>query len=323
MSDVSMQTIHDEIVRAEKRIRPHVRETWLEYSSWLSTGNASRTVLKLENLQLTGSFKLRGAANKLLCLKNDEKKHGVVTASSGNHAAAIAHMLGELGIEGSIYLPKTASRAKMQKLRAYGTDLKQVGEDCVLAEEAARKEAERSGRVFVSPYNDLQIIAGQGTVGIELGRRMDRIDAVLVPVGGGGLISGIGAYLKHARPDIEIIGCQPANSAVMYESIKAGRILDIPSRPTLSDGTAGGIEAGSVTFDICCGIVDDFILVTEEEISSALRLLVEKHAMLVEGSGALTVAAYLRDAERFRGKSVILIISGRNIGLDQLKQILH
>ena len=318
----SIDNIHDEILKAEKRIRPHIRETWLEYSAWLSALNDARVALKLENLQLTGSFKLRGATNKLLSLSSDQKKNGVVTASSGNHAAATAHLLREFKIDGTIFLPKTATKSKVQKLRSYGVNLEQVGEDCVLAEQAARRVSEETDRVFISPYNDIYIIAGQGTIGIELKKRIDKIDTILVPVGGGGLISGIGAYLKHVQPDIEIIGCQPAHSAVMYESIKAGRILDIPSKPTLSDGTAGGIEAEAITFDVCRHVVDDFILVSEDEIRNALRLLVEKHAMLVEGSGALTVAAFLKNTERFRGKSVLLLISGRNIGLDQLKSIL-
>lgn len=318
----AFDNIHDEIVTAEKRIRPHVRETWLEYSPWLSGTNDGRVSLKLENLQLTGSFKIRGAANKLLSLSGAEKGKGVVTASSGNHAAAMAHLLQEFAIDGTIYLPKTASKAKIQKLRSHAAKIKLIGEDCIVAERAARKDAEASGRTFISPYNDIHIIAGQGTVGMEMLRRTGAVDTVLVPVGGGGLIAGIGAFLKHVRPDIDIIGCQPENSAVMYESVKAGRILDMPSKPTLSDGTAGGIEAGAVTFDICRKVVDDFILVSEEEIRNALRLLVEKHAMLVEGAGALTVAAFLKTSERFQGKNIVLVVSGRNVGLDQLKRIL-
>jgi len=176
--------------------------------------------------------------------------------------------------------------------------------------------------VYVPPYNDLKIIGGQATIGIELRRQIENINTVLVPVGGGGLISGIAGYLKSIDKNIEIIGCQPENSAVMYESIKAGKIVERELKPTLADASAGGIEKGTITFEICKKYVDDFILITEEEIKEGIKLFIEKHNLLIEGTGALPAASYLKAIEKFKNKNVVLILSGARIGLDQLKEVL-
>ncbi len=207
-------------------------------------------------------------------------------------------------------------------MKYYDVVLKFFGTDCVKTEEHAIKEAVKNSFKYIPPYNDLKIIGGHGTIGIELNRQIESIDAVLVPVGGGGLISGIAGYLKSMDEKIEIIGCQPKNSAVMFESIKAGRILEMESQPTLSDGSAGGIEQGAITFDICKKYVDDFILVSEEEIKEAMKLILEKHFMLIEGAGALSVASFLKAKERFKGKNVVLIISGSKLTLDTLREVI-
>ena len=314
--------VHKAGLEAEGRIREHIRETPAEPSAYLSQIGHSRVHLKLENWQITGSFKLRGAVNKFLSLGEDEKRQRLVTASSGNHGNAFAHVLKRFGANGTIYLPENASPAKVEALDAYGVDLELYGDDCIRAEMFAKKMAQERGQIYISPYNDPEIIGGQATVGVELARQLDTIDVVVVPVGGGGLISGVAGFLKSVDPTIQIIGCQPENSRVMFESIRAGELLDLESSPTLSDGTAGGIEAGSITFDICRAYVDDYVLVSEDEISEALRLLLEKHHMLVEGAAALSVASYLKDVERFEGKNVVLILSGSKISLDSLKQVL-
>ena len=314
--------IRTEVCAAEQRIRKHIRETPLEHSPYLSRTGDCRVYLKLENLQLTGSFKLRGAVNRLATLSDAERKKGLVTASSGNHGAACAWAFRQFGCPGLIYLPETASPAKIAALRNLGAKLELRGQDCVEAEAAAREHADSNGLSYISPYNDAQVIGGQGTIAIELERQAEKIDAVLVPVGGGGLIAGIGGYLKTENSAIEIIGCQPENSAVMYESVRAGRLLDLKSKPTLSDGTAGGIEPGSITFDLCREYVDDYCLVSEEEIREAIRLILENHHLLVEGSAVLSVAALLKSTERFRGKTVVLLLSGARIGLDSLKEVL-
>jgi threonine dehydratase len=310
------------VLAAEEKIRSHIRETPVEYSPYLSRLGNCEVYLKLENIQLTGSFKLRGAANKLLSLTKEEKDKGVITASTGNHGLAFAWIAKKFDVKGTIFLPETSSPTKIEALRLYGADIQYHGDDCVKAEIHARKIAEEEGLTFISAYNDPQIIGGQGTIGIELARQIPGLECVLSPVGGGGLIAGIAGYLKTENSDIEIIGCQPEKSAVMYASIKAGRILDMESEPTISDGSAGGIEPGAITFPICQELVDDFILVTEEEIASALRLIIEKHYLLIEGAAALSVAAFIRQINRFQGKNIVLVLSGSKISLETLKKVL-
>ena len=314
--------VRRETLTAEERIRGYIRETPAEYSPYLSKLGRCHVYLKCENLQLTGSFKLRGAVNKILSLNEEEKNRGLMTASSGNHGAAFSWAIKKFGLKGSIVLPEITAQTKIDSLLFYGTDVIKHGDDCIKAERFGRQTAENQGLTYIPPYNDPQIIGGQGTIGIELSRQLTKIDSVLVPVGGGGLIAGIAGYLKADNENIEIIGCQPENSAVMYASIKAGKILDLESKPTISDGSAGGIEQDSITFPICQELVDDFILLDEDEIISALRLILAKHYMLVEGSAVLTVAAFIKQKNRFQRKNVVLVLSGSKISLDTLKQIL-
>ena len=312
----------EEISEASKRIRAYIRMTPLEYSPHLSSLGSGKVYLKLENFQVTGSFKIRGAFNKILSLSEEEKEKGVVTASTGNHGVAVAYALQKLKYKGIIFLPENASPAKLEDLKFYDVELRFHGKDCVETENYARRFASEKGMTYLPPYNDVKIVAGQGTVGVEIAEQIKNVDSVLVPVGGGGLVSGIALYLKSINPDIEIIGCQPLNSPVMYESIKAGKIVEMESKPTLSDGTAGGIEKGAITFEICQKYVDDFILVTEEEIKNAIRLVVEKHHMIVEGAAALSVASYLKEKERFMGKKVVLVLSGCRLSSNTLKKIM-
>ncbi|MFC1783426.1 threonine/serine dehydratase [Planctomycetota bacterium] len=310
-------------LEAEVRIRPHIRETPLEHSPYLSRLGNCKVYLKLENMQISGSFKFRGATNIFLSLTDQEKNCGVATASSGNHGAAVAYLLDKFNCTGTIYLPDYASPAKVEELRLYqGVELQFHGSDCIDTENYARAQAQKNHQTYIPPYNHPLIVAGQATCGIELQKQLPDLDAVLVPVGGGGLICGIAGYLKSDNQNVEIIGCQPQNSAVMYESIKAGHILDMPSKPTISDGSAGGIEPDSITFDICRQYVDDFILTSEQEIIDALKLILEKHYMLVEGSGALAVASFVKEKNQFENKNVVLVISGKKIALDTLKKIL-
>lgn len=315
--------VEREALEAEGRIREQIRETPLEHSIYLSRLGNCRTFLKLENLQITNSFKLRGAVNKFLSLGEEEKRGHLVTASSGNHGSAFAYVMKRFGARGTIYLPENASPAKVETLRLYEAELEFHGDDCIKSEMFAKKTAKENGLVWVSPYNDPKIIGGQGTIGVELTRQLDTIDAVLIPVGGGGLIGGIAGYLKSVNPAVEIIGCQPENSAVMYESVKAGKILDLPSKPTISDGSAGGVEPGAMTLDLCKAHVDGWILVTEEEIVASLRLLLEKHYLLAEGSGALSVASFVKAKDRFENGNVVCVVSGGKISLDTLRRVLE
>ncbi len=307
---------------ATQRIRPYVLSTPMEYSPWLSQACQAEVWLKLEHLQITGSFKLRGAANKLLTMDQRAQARGVITASTGNHAAAVAYIADRLGMPATIYLPETVSPTKVEQLAPYRVELRYHGQDAIDTEREARRQSEAEGRPYVSPYNDPEVIAGQGSIAPELLRQLPDLDAVFVPVGGGGLMGGIASYLKARRPQTQLIGCQPKNSAVMYHSVQAGRVLDLPSAPTLSDGTAGGLEANSLTFDLCQRLVDRWVLLSEREIEEGLQFLLEKHYFLVEGAAALSVAALRQAAESLQGKRVVLILCGRKLGLDRLRALL-
>lgn len=314
--------LYNEVTQAEERIRSYIRETPLEPSLSLSQLGQSQVFLKLENIQYTGSFKLRGALNKLLTLSPEEREKGVVTASTGNHGAATAYALKLLGVEGIVFVPETASPVKLAMIQRLGATIQYYGTDGGVTEIFARRYAEDHGMPFISPYNDPQIISGQGTIAAELVRQLPRIDAVFVAVGGGGLISGIAGYLKAVNPQVKVIGCLPENSPVMAASIEARQIVEMDSLPTLSDATAGGIEPGAITFELCQQWVDDYILVSEEEIKAGMRLCIEDHHMLVEGAAGMAVAAYLKQKERFQQQHVVIIICGANISLEKLKTVL-
>jgi threonine dehydratase len=279
--------------------------------------------LKLENLQDSCSFKLRGVVNKILSLSVADSQKLLVAASTGNHGAAFAHALKVFGLRGKLFMPKTSAAVKVENVRSAGVPFELVGEDCVEAEAHAAAFARSGGHVWISPYNDPEVVDGQGTVAVELMDQLENVDVVLVPVGGGGLIGGIAGYLKAVDPSIEVIGCQPANSCVMYESINAGQILDIESLPTISDGTAGGIEKGSITFELCRRHVDDFILLGETEIIAAMRFLHEKEGVTIEGAAALSTAAVFKERRRFAGRRIALVVSGGRVDEAMLARVLE
>ncbi|MFC1620467.1 threonine/serine dehydratase [Candidatus Neomarinimicrobiota bacterium] len=315
--------IRNEVMGAEARIRPYARQTILEYSPALSQQSGAQVYCKLENLQYTGSFKLRGAMNKLLSLADSVRSKGVVAASTGNHGAAVAYSMQKLDAPGIIFVPENADSSKVAIVKQSGAEVRSYGFDCAETEVHARQYAAEKGMTYISPYNDLQVIGGQGTIGIELEQQLRPIDAVFVSLGGGGLISGIAGYLKHVIPSVEIVGCSPENSQVMIQSLEAGRIVDIPSLPTLSDGTAGGLEDGAVTFELCQKLVDTCLTVTEEEIRASLLLFMRAHHMMIEGAAAVAIASFLKVQEHFKNKTVALLICGANISLETLKQVLH
>lgn len=315
------------VITAEARIRQYIRETPLDYSVALSHETKSNVFFKCEHLQLTGSFKVRGAINKLLSLTSSERKRGVVTASSGNHGAAVAFGLDKLTLKGMIFVPENASSAKVQNIRNYTNNLRFYGRDCIETELYALEYAKQHERVYISPYNDLQVISGQGTIGLELSRQLEEIDTVFVPIGGGGLIAGIACYLKSTHPNINIIGCLPENSPVMSASIKAGYVVEMETLPTLSDATAGGIEPNSITFDLCNQFVDDYVLVSEEEIKNAIIHLMQTQHFLVEGAAGVALGAFLKaakssESQKFQGKNHVVVLSGANMSLETLKSIL-
>jgi threonine dehydratase len=315
--------IPNEVREADERIKSHIRETYLEKSVIYSEKGDARVFLKMENLQHTGSFKVRGAMNKILSLSDEELKRGVVTASTGNHGAAVAFSLSKIGASGIVFVSPKASVSKIEAIKRLGAEVREYGDDPIEAENFARKYADENNLVYVPPYNDPKIIGGQGTIGVELEKQLDQIDAVFVAVGGGGLIAGIGGYLKSVNPEIEIIGCSPENSNVMHQSIEMGKLVgDLPSLPTLSDGTAGGIEKDSITFELCQQFVDEYITVTEDEIRQNLIEFMDTHHQLIEGAAAVAIASYLKIKEKFAGKNVVIILCGANIGIKTLSKII-
>ena len=305
--------MREAVVEARTRITPHIRHTECRRSASLSEAAGAEVWLKLENHQLSGSFKLRGVMNKVLSLSSHKLSQRLVAASTGNHGAAFAHAVAKLSLDGLLFLPRTAAANKLRTIEASSLPFELVGDDCVETENYARDYAQSHGCVWISPYNDPAIIAGQGTIATELIEQVEAIDAVLIPVGGGGLASGIAAYLKSVEPTIETIGCQPKASAVMYESVKAGKIVEMKNLPTLSDATAGGIEEGSITFDLCRRYIDRYELVSEDEIASAIRFIHSHEDMVIEGGAALPVAVMLRRPPELEGKNVVLVITGSKI----------
>lgn len=315
-----------EVEAAAKRIEGHVRTTPLEQSRVLAAdSNGGQVWLKLENLQLTGSFKLRGATNRIRSLDQNERTRGIVAASSGNHGAAVSCAAAAIGSRATVFVPEGAAASKLETIRAWGGEVRTHGNDCVMAEAEARRYATVNGMTYVSPYNDPLVVAGQGTLAVEIARQLPdgaALDAVFVTLGGGGLISGVGGYLKIVWPDVKVVACSPRNSAVMHASLAAGRILEMASLPTLSDGSAGGVEPGSITFDLCRHVIDESVLVSEEEIRDALRLLIGRHHTLVEGAAATAVAAFLAHRDRFANANVAIVLCGANIDANVLKDAL-
>ena len=310
-----MTQLAERIWDADANRPPSVDRTPLAHSRGLSEALGLDLHLKCEHLQTTGSFKFRGASNKIRTLKLDGYTGEVIAASSGNHGQAVALAARDSGLAARVYVPATASRAKIDAIRGYGARLELVGGTSVDAEEVARRAAEAEGKAFVSPYNDIDVIAGQGTIGVELLDQMADFDAVFVSVGGGGLIAGIGAAIKDRRPEVDIVGCWPVNAPALHECLRRGEIIEVAEEDTLSDGTAGGVEPGSVTLELCRQVIDSRTLVSEEEIAAAMREIALHERWMVEGAAGVALAGVARLADRYRGKKVVAIVCGRNIEL--------
>jgi threonine dehydratase len=291
-------------------------------SSPIGAGSGADLHLKLENQQHTGSFKARGAFNKLLSLEPAARSRGVIAASTGNHGAAVAYAARELGVVARVVVPGNADAGKVAAIAALGGEVLVHGTDSAIAEAHARALALSEELPFISPYNDLDVAAGQGTVGVEITRQLEGVDAVFIALGGGGLLAGIAAWLEVMLPEAAIIGCSPENSAVMIHSLRAGEILELESKPTLSDGTAGGVERGAVTFEWCRELADDLVTVGENEIRQAMRLVYETHGLAVEGAAGVAVAGFLGQAERWRSRRVVAIVCGGNVSPAVLRSVL-
>ncbi|HEV7792435.1 MAG TPA: threonine/serine dehydratase [Pseudonocardia sp.] len=302
------------------RMREHLTLTPLATFHGVADELGAEALVKCEHLQRTGSFKARGALAKVLTLTAEERERGVVTASSGNHGLGVAHALSVLGGQGIVFVPDNASPVKVAAIRRFGAEVRGHGTDSGAMEAVAREYAGEHGLVYVSPYNDLDVIAGQGTIGVEMLEQAGGrgLDAVFVSVGGGGLISGVASVLKHRLPGVRVFGASPSADAAMAASVAAGRVVPVDARPTLSDGTAGSVEAGAVTLGLCRALVDDWVLVDEAAIRAALRLVIDTEHQLIEGAAAMAVAAALARREELRGQRVAIVSCGANIAASTL-----
>lgn len=322
MTALEPRQLANDILAARQRIAAHIRLTPSDLSLSLSERYGADVWLKGEHLQHAGSFKTRGALNKLLSLTPDEQRAGVVAASTGNHGASVAWAGRTLGVPVRVYVPNGASTAKVEMIRRYGADVQMHGTDGLDAEVFGRAFAAEHAMPYISPYNDPAVVAGQGTVGVEIAEQIGSIDSVIVAVGGGGLIGGTAAYLKSIMPNVRVIGASPKNSPVMALSVRAGHVVEFASEPTLSDGTAGGVEQDAITFELCRTLVDEWIEVTEGEIANAMVDFIADHHQLIEGSAAVALAALAQRAGEMRGQRVAVVLCGSNISIDTLRKVL-
>lgn len=320
MAPVAMDFLRG-VPDAYRRIAADIRRTPLERSASLSRDFGADIHVKWECDQITGSFKLRGALNKLRSLSAGERARGVVSASTGNHGLAISHAAKLEGVGLKLFLPETVAAVKRERIEALGVDVEVKGASCDRAEALAREFAAGAGRVFVSPYNDPDIVLGAATTGLELDEALARFDDVLVPLGGGGLVAGIAGYLKAVRPGVRVFGVEPDTSAFMAASVAAGRLVDIEERPTVADAVAGGIEPGSLTFPLCRDLLDGIAVVPEALVPRAMALVHERHGRKVEGAGALPFAALLHEPSRWAGRTVVAVASGGNIAAARFREV--
>lgn len=318
---MTLTDIAQQVDEAYDRINDHILMTPLIKSFALSDMIDGDVYLKLENEQYTGSFKARGSLNKLMSI--DKTDQEVVTASTGNHGLGFARAVDLTGLSGTVFLPHSAAKAKVKKIGRHTAKIKYYGDDPLTTELHAKAYAEEHNAIWVSPYNDYEVLAGQGTIAKEILQQIDHVDDVLITMGGGGLISGIGAYIKTHSPQTAIIGCEPRHSPEMTLSLRAGKIVDDPdAKDTLSDGSAGGIEPGAITFPICQQVVDHCVLVEEDAIAAGIKMMVEDHGKIIEGAAAVTIASLLKEKERYKNHTVVLVICGGNIDVNRLKQLL-
>jgi threonine dehydratase len=311
-----------DIFMAQRNIFGVAHVTPLLRSETLSNKYNADIFLKLETLQPIGAFKIRGAANKILNLTAEEKERGVVTASTGNHGRAVAYVAGKVGINAAVCLSVLVPKNKVEALRRLGAEVVVHGQSQDEAEVRANQLAEERGLTMVHPFDDPYVIAGQGTIGLELLQEFPTVDTVLVPLSGGGLIAGIALALKSTNPAIRVIGVSMAEGAVMAKSLMVGKPVQMVESPTLADSLQGGIgRDNKYTFKMVRDLVDEVVLVSEEEIAAAMAFALHEHHLVVEGAGAVGIAAVRAGKVDVNGRNVALIISGGNVAIPSLLQI--
>ena len=317
-----MVTLQD-ILHARNTIRPHVLRTPLRKSFLLSERVGASVYLKLENWQITGSFKLRGALNRIAQMSAAERARGIVTASAGNHALGVGYAARTLNFSpATIFVPLNAPRTKLAKLREFPVTVRQVGATYDDAQRAADAFAREQGATFVHAYDDPRTVAGQGTIGLEILEDLPKVAAILVPVGGGGMITGIAIAAKTLAPTTRLVAIQTDASPALRDSLRDNKCYaEYAHAPTICEGLAGGI--GTMVFDAARQkLIDDVVIVAEDDVRAAIRALAETEQLIVEGSGAVGVAALLTRALDLRGKRVAVVLSGGNIDVESLNKIL-
>jgi threonine dehydratase len=327
MADSRPQLEMRRILAAERRISHHIRPTPLVYSHDLSEQSNARVWLKPECWQTTGSFKARGALNKVELLSSEQQARGIVTGSAGNHGLGVAYAartasFGHDIVRADVFVPTTAPRTKVRKLLQLGAQVHETGQTYEDAHQAAERFAEHTGALYISAYDDLDVIAGQGTVGLEIVRELPQVEVILVPIGGGGLVAGVATVAKAAAKDIQVIGVQPQASPAALLSLQDGVAYDpYDHEPTIADGLAGGF--GRTPFQVARHLIDEVLLASEAEIRQATHALLHRHQMIVEPSGAIAISPLLTGAVDLRGRNVVCVLTGRNIETALLHEILQ
>ena len=309
----------DNVYRANYALKSVIRQTDIIRAPKLA--NDTELYLKTENLQITGSFKVRGAYYKMSKLSDSEKAKGVVACSAGNHAQGVALAAQKNGIKAVICLPDGAPISKIEATKSYGAEVCLVEGVYDDAYNKALELRDNEGYTFIHPFNDEDVIAGQGTIALELIEQLPDMDAVIVPIGGGGLISGIAYTLKTLKPHVKVYGVQSAGAPSMYKSIKDGKIEELAGVSTIADGIAVK-KPGDLTYEICSKYVDEIVTVTDDEISAAILALMEKHKLVTEGAGAIAVAAAMFGKLDIAGKKTICLLSGGNIDVTILSRVI-
>ena len=306
-----------DVYEARRRLGERLPKTPLLPSPWLSSIADGNVFLKIESVNLTSSFKIRGALNAALRLSEgiDTPAPTIVTASAGNHGRALALAAEELGLTCVVFTPITAPEAKKNAIRRHGAILHADCADYDIAEQQAREFAEQEGGVYISPYNHADVIGGAGTIGLEIVEAMPDLDVVVIPLGGGGLASGMGLAIKAASPQTTIVGVEVEASTPFTLSLEAGRIIEITPRASLADGLVGNLEAGSMTFDLVKQVVDTVVTVSEDELVRAMKGLATEERLIVEGAGAAAVASIVARKASAPGQSVVAMVTGGNVDL--------
>lgn len=311
-----------DVYLAKRKIKKSIYRTPLVKSPRLREIVTAECYLKLENLQNTGSFKIRGATNKILSLSDDESKRGVIAVSSGNHGRAVASVAQKYNIPAVICISETVPRNKVQAIRELGAEIVIAGKSYDAASEGAEKLQVERGLTMIHPFDDPYVIAGQGTIGLELIEDLPEIDTAIVPLSGGGLLGGIALTLKSINPKIRTIGVSMDRGPAMFESLKAGRIMEVIEEPTLADALVGGIGKNNAhTFAIIQQFVDETVLVSEGEIAAGMTFALERHQLVVEGGGAVGIAAVLAGKVKEIGENTAIVISGANVDLPVLIEV--